>query len=403
MKAFACDVCEKAFHRKADLTRHKQIHERIPVSLPCDECEATFMNKGDLLMHKKSHKILKSYKCEQCDQSFGRKSDLLSHIRTNHPLKRKSTSPHTSQPKKVKKSNAALGVFTVHTINSSEEACKDLIMFFDEVRPTLNLKLEEEVEEKHAIKWYGVLNVIMKRTTREGDVEIVSPYFRSTNVIELMPHTIRHHIEEGFGKIYRSFEEFTQHGSGWSLEKINNIKLHIAKYQPLAASSYIPLPKKLADKKAILNVQNNDKKCLVWCLLAHQMQIHWKDHPHRVSHYVEFESTIQLGDIVCPVPLTMIPKVEQLNNLRINVFGFEEEVFPLYVSPREDEDVINLLLLSSEERQHYCLIRNFSRLLGDLTKHNEVSYYCYPCLQRFCREDLLRDHMPYCNEHPPTY
>ena len=61
-------------------------------------------------------------------------------------------------------------------------------------------------------------------------------------------------------------EKFTKTESG--LEKAHCIKLYfnIAKYEPLKGSSYITLPKALANKKAIINVQNDDDRCLEWAL-----------------------------------------------------------------------------------------------------------------------------------------
>ncbi|GFR06857.1 PR domain zinc finger protein 4 [Trichonephila clavata] len=112
------------------------------------------------------------------------------------------------------------------------------------------------------------------------------------------------------------------------------------------------------------------------------------------------ESEIKLGNVKCPVHVTNISTLEKLNNVRINVFGFEDEIFPLYVSSREDLDCINLLYISNEERQHYCLIRNFSRLIGDLSKHKRA-HICYRCLHRFCREDLLQEHLNYCKNVSP--
>ena len=37
--------------------------------------------------------------------------------------------------------------------------------------------------------------------------------------------------------------------------------LHTVKYMPLGGSSYIPLPKFLAAKKAIINLKNEDDEC----------------------------------------------------------------------------------------------------------------------------------------------
>ncbi|GFS54041.1 uncharacterized protein TNCV_3762381 [Trichonephila clavipes] len=145
--------------------------------------------------------------------------------------------------------------------------------FFDYVRPFIFGELKSKLEEKNAIKWYAVVQATLTRTTQENDVEYITPHFRSNCLVELMENTIAEHLESAFKKIQNSFEEFTQRGSGWTLDKILKLELNIAKYQPLCPSSYIPLPKKLADKKAILNIKNEDQRCFVWCLLAHKLKI----------------------------------------------------------------------------------------------------------------------------------
>ncbi|GFV71381.1 fez family zinc finger protein 1 [Trichonephila clavipes] len=215
-----------------------------------------------------------------------------------------------------------------------------------------------------------------------------------------MENTIDEHLESAFKKIQNSFEEFTQRSSGWTMDKILKLELNIAKYQPLGPSSYIHLPKKLADKKAILNIKNEDQKCFVWCLLAHKLKIDRKYNANSIHHYIPHESEIMLGNVKCPVPLTSTSTLEKLNNVRINVFGFEDEILPLYVSSRENLDCINLYI-SNEEMQHYCLIRNFSRLIGDLSKHQGKTHICHRYLHQFCREDLLQEHLNYCKNVSP--
>lgn len=61
------------------------------------------------------------------------------------------------------------------------------------------------------------------------------------------------------------------------------------------------------------------------------------------------------------MPLKNTPIISELNNLRINVFGYEEdEACPLYtISSKENPGVINLLLMGDNEKQYYSLIRNF--------------------------------------------
>ena len=49
--------------------------------------------------------------------------------------------------------------------------------------------------------------------------------------------------------------------------KVIELELHTLSYKPLSGKTRIPLPKELADKKAIINVQNEDNKCFLWCAL----------------------------------------------------------------------------------------------------------------------------------------
>ena len=51
-------------------------------------------------------------------------------------------------------------------------------------------------------------------------------------------------------------------GSGWV---IKSVEIDISKYEPLRGSSYLSLPEKLKNKKALINIKNeNDNECLRW-------------------------------------------------------------------------------------------------------------------------------------------
>ena len=123
---------------------------------------------------------------------------------------------------------------------------------------------------------------------------------------------------------------------------------------------------------------------------------------HRFSKYLSHETDKILKNITCPVPYTQINEIEQYNDFRKNVFIFDqnEDISPLYILNREDEDVINLLLLEETEgNQHYIYIKHFSRLFGHLTNHQHKTFYCYRCLHRFSSEELLKEHKQCCKNH----
>ena len=58
-------------------------------------------------------------------------------------------------------------------------------------------------------------------------------------------------------------------GTGWIFYKANKLELHTVSYMPLRGETWISLPKELANKKAIINMQNKDNKCFCGVFLGH--------------------------------------------------------------------------------------------------------------------------------------
>ena len=79
------------------------------------------------------------------------------------------------------------------------------------------------------------------------------------------------------------------------------LDLDVAVYAPLQGSSYFALPKRIQDKKAILNMQNEDEKCFLWSVLAALHPVNRKDHPHRVQHYKCYEHQLNVSGIEFPM------------------------------------------------------------------------------------------------------
>ena len=53
-------------------------------------------------------------------------------------------------------------------------------------------------------------------------------------------------------------DQEAKNGSMWVFKKVLKIDMHVGRYKPLKGNSYIELPKPLALKKCIVNVQNQD-------------------------------------------------------------------------------------------------------------------------------------------------
>ena len=107
----------------------------------------------------------------------------------------------------------------------------------------------------------------------------------------------------------------------------------------------------MADKKAIINMQNKDNKCFLWCVLRAL-------NPKRLDKkLMDKENTLNMEGICYPVSLKDINKFEKQNpTISITVLGYNgKSVYPLRNSDCNDrEHNIILMLIEKGGVKHYC-------------------------------------------------
>ena len=92
----------------------------------------------------------------------------------------------------------------------------------------------------------------------------MQPVILNEHNIDILNHLLNQVIDEVKGEI----EAWSERGSGWIMDKILEAFINVAWYQLMRGGSYMVLPTKLKNKKAILNIQNRDNECLRWALRA---------------------------------------------------------------------------------------------------------------------------------------
>ena len=98
-----------------------------------------------------------------------------------------------------------------------------------------------------------------------------------------------------------------------------------------------------------------------------------------------------------PVSHNQYNKVEVQNNIRINVFGYDNgKKFPMYISKEKFDDDMNLLYVTSNDKGHYVLIKDFNRFMYDYTKHKNNKHFCLYCMQCFSSRKILDRHRKNC-------
>ena len=139
----------------------------------------------------------------------------------------------------------------------------------------------------------------MSRVDVDGTVHTSEPVLRSDVITVLVADDIEAAVDAAITCLTRRLDAYMAEGSGWTLDAVLNITIHMAAYQPLYGATYLPTPSKLAGRKAIVNVHNDDNKCFVWAVLAGL-------HPatrntERVANYAGFETELDMAGIASPV------------------------------------------------------------------------------------------------------
>lgn len=226
----------------------------------------------------------------------------------------------------------------------------------------------------------------------------------------------REYVEEA---LMHQLSEYQGRGSGWTLTSVDQLLVEIDRYSPLRGSSLIPLPKFIAKKKAIVNVENYDGKCFQWAILA---GIHKFKNANRVQNYMPYKDSLNFRGISFPVAESDFHKFERQNHISINVFILNEttdekfDVAPIYITRNKQKKHVNLLRLQTEMlpdpkniarthveyRYHYCTIKNLSRLLStQINSLERKKYICDRCLSYFHKEKQLEGHEMDCQNMNP--
>ena len=139
---------------------------------------------------------------------------------------------------------------------------------------------------------------------------------------------------------------YQKNGSGWYFKEVVQLEIHTVDYNPTKGSSYIPLPDWIKNKKAIVNIENKDEKCFLWCVLRY---LHPKERDRETwIDLKKYENSLNTKGITFPMKLKDISKFEKTNPTLpgINVFSVDENknFYPLRMAERDCFNTIDLFL-----------------------------------------------------------
>ena len=294
----------------------------------------------------------------------------------------------------VKESDSALRNFAkIYTIDGklgfdpqsfSDGACENMIRVLRDNRNT-KVKL--------------ILNCYMEFPTTN---EIVPRNFHSYIEVNLDGTNEEDLYDMMVDRVLENIAKNMAMGSDVRFYSIIKFELHTVRYKPLRGETYIPLPKELADKKAIINIQNKDNKCFLWCVLR-ALNPDEKNPQRLDKKLMGKENTLNMEGIDYPVRLKDLDKFEKQNpTISITVLGYETKgVYPLRNSVNTDRDY-NIIFILIEEGgvKHYCLVKNLSHLLSSQVSNPDGKHhFCLRCLNPFWSHESLNKHQEYCGKY----
>ena len=176
--------------------------------------------------------------------------------------------------------------------------------------------------------------------------------------------------------------------------------IHMDTFEPMAGSSYIELPEKLKNKKAIINVKNTtDHECFQWAITS-AVCTQKKDPQRRNKLMRKDAKKFDWTGISFPTPFNQIKTFEKNNpGYEIWAFGWKnDKVYP--IRPGKDntnKTKIDLLYIKNDDTKHYCWIKDIDKLcFSQASKHESKKPLCRRCVRFMHSKKALEEHRQLC-------
>ena len=283
--------------------------------------------------------------------------------------------------------------FTVDVIDS-----EDPLHQLNETKNFIKKCLVKELLELKGFKYIETLKVTFEKKQGKG-ITTKTAFFNSKTKTLINAIEINEVLQSSREELVKAIAQWLSEGSGWTISSVDNHYVNLTQYQPLKGGSYLELPTELKHpNKGLINLQNKDNCCFVWCHVRH---LHPQEkNPQRIKKsdnaFIK-DKIVNYDGIEFPVTIKDYNKIEKMNSIKINVFCYEEnQIFPLYISKEKFEDHMELLLITDGKNKHYVLIKDFNKLMYNQTKHESRKHFCMYCLQCFSSERVLNNHKENC-------
>ena len=226
---------------------------------------------------------------------------------------------------------------------------------------------------QYKLKYQRVFSARFDKQDADNQLLDETELFVNLKVYHNLPQTDLDNIDV-ISPLENQKQQLEIRDSGWRFDKYNSMTIYFYKTGELKDSIYVKIPLR---SNAILNIENNDKYCFIWSILA-SFHPYNNNHPNRVSNYKQYFNELNINgfDFKFGFKCIDVHKINEINNLSLNIFelSFHQEqnqwrhkLIPIKVSKNDSDRVIDL----ASYKNHYVLIKKLDVFLGD---HNKKIY-----------------------------
>ena len=129
-------------------------------------------------------------------------------------------------------------------------------------KQSINNFLEDLLEEKRGFKYNLLAAIILKTWNNELNIYDIQKFYISSDAMTVTNQ--KFNLNAAYKKLKILLDIWDGLGSGWVVDKIEDICINVSNYEALVGRSYIPLPTEVNNSmKGLINLKNKDTESFI--------------------------------------------------------------------------------------------------------------------------------------------
>ena len=129
-------------------------------------------------------------------------------------------------------------------------------------KQSINNFLEDLLEEKRGFKYNLLAAIILKTWNNELNIYDIQKFYISSDAMTVTNQ--KFNLNAAYKTLKILLDIWDGPGSGWIVDKIEDIYINVSNYEALVGRSYIPLPTEVNNSmKGLINLKNKDTESFI--------------------------------------------------------------------------------------------------------------------------------------------